>query len=86
MSAYRMPLSDFRRSAFRGRAPCAATLRKAIIRGELPGERIGARFFVLVDESGQLYKNAAQQSHQVQASTGDADADQLLLDWMNDGT
>lgn len=48
----RMLLSEYRKTAFVGRAPTPNTLKSWIREGSLPGEKLGGLWFVHVDESG----------------------------------
>lgn len=77
---FRLAVSEFRIQAFAGRPPSALTIRRMIERRELPGEKLGGKWFVHVDESGQPVKST--QSSQAR-STGNAAADQLLTQWLS---
>jgi hypothetical protein len=69
-----MSIAEYRRTAFLGRPPAAITVRRWLEAGDLPGEKIGGSWFVLVDESGEAYRPK-------KVTTGSAGADALLLAW-----
>ena len=90
---YRMTLAEFRRTCFLGRPPSANTIKAAIARGQWAGERVGGLYFVLVDAYGQpmpgrpvtrapAASTAPDSAHARQPRTGNAAADQLLLEYM----
>lgn len=77
MRVLRMAVSEYRRNAFAGRAPSSMTIRRMIERGDLPGEKLGGQWFVLVDELGEPVRKISTRS------TGNVGADQLLSQWIN---
>lgn len=70
---YRMRLAEFRKRYFMGKPPCENTLKKWIDKQELPGERIGNLYFVLVDARGEPVK----------LDTGNEHANEMLKKWRN---
>ena len=76
----RLAVAEFRSQAFAGRPPSTLTIRRMIQRGDLPGERLGGKWFVHVDESGQPVKQ------HIARSTGNQEADRLLSQWLCGGS
>ncbi len=68
----RMLLAEYRKRGFVGRPPGINTLKRMIQRGDLPGEKIGGLWFVLVDENGEPAN-----------SLGDPLADSALRRWQD---
>jgi len=52
---YKMALSEYQKK-FIGKAPCANSLKKWIISGAIPGEKVGTMYYLLVDQHGELIK------------------------------
>jgi hypothetical protein len=72
----RKELAEYRADAFTGtRLPTLATLKRRILRNELPGEKQGGRYYVLVGPDGEPM---------ARATTIDRKADQLLTSWLED--
>jgi hypothetical protein len=76
-SYFRMSISDFRRSAFKGRPPSPNTIKAAIRDRTWAGEKVGNLYYIFVDDDGQPLpgKPAAPQ-------TGNPAADALIMDWL----
>ena len=76
---YRITISEYRRLGFVGKAPCAKTLKRMVDDGELPGERRGNTYWILVDEHAQpVDVNAANDATH---RTGNVEVDALLREW-----
>ena len=71
-----MKISDFRKVGFTsGSAPGIATLKRWIDRGTIPGEKFGSMYFVWIDKSLDPVWPPGKVSIELQASTGNATAD-----------
>lgn len=75
---YRMTLSEFLRRAFLGKPPSRNTIKAAIERKEIAGEKLGGMYFVFVDEAGQPIR---PQKSEASPGTGNALADSLIMQW-----
>lgn len=73
----RMDINQFQREGFvEGSAPHLDTLKKRIERGDIPGEKHGSRYYVWIGPACELMAPGT--------STGDAIADALLHEWLED--
>ncbi len=73
---YRMTISEFRRAAFLGKAPCANTIKRAIDNRHWLGEKINGLYFIFVDANGQPIPGKAPGP-----STGNEAADRIIIEW-----
>jgi hypothetical protein len=71
-----MTVSEFRRTAFVGKPPASATIRRMVERRDLPGEIRGKSVWIYVDESGNPVD-----CHQTPAAQ--AAAALMLKEWNN---
>lgn len=53
-------LSDYRDERFPGKKPDPRTLRRAIMNGELPGQKIGGRFWVDVSAEAEIRRTGTE--------------------------
>lgn len=72
---FRMKLGEFMRT-FVGKPPARNTLKAMIDRRDYLGERVGATYFLFVDEHGQPLKPTQE------VATGNSEADVLLQNWL----
>lgn len=73
MRTYLMSATDWRRESFLTRPPSQRTVIRWCETAQLPAQKIGGTWFVLVDGTG---RPATPQS-----STGNPGADALLAEW-----
>lgn len=70
-----MSATDWRREAFLSRPPSQRTVVRWCECGQIPAQKIGGTWFVLVDGTGRPATPTAQQT------TGNPGADALLAEW-----
>ena len=75
----KLSLTEYRRVAFAGKPPGMTTLKRWINDGQLPGEKMGTRYFVTVNQALEVVAlpNAKLLT---QVDTGNAQADALLAE------
>jgi len=78
----KITLSEYRETAFVGnRRPCMTTLKKYIDQKILPGHKLGALYFVWVDEQmNPVEPLCLHRKHY--SGTGNEQADQLIAEYL----
>lgn len=75
---YRMTLTEFARTAFKGKPLSRNTIKTLLANGVWLGEKVGGTYLIFVDDNGQPIAGKPTQT----PATGNPEADALIMEWL----